>query len=581
MFKEMSRILGIQKGLTRIIVGFVLSGVFQAAAFIMLVPLLRHLFAQDWNGMWPWLGGVVAAGVLACIANISTTIFSYNLSTFDICGQSVERVGNKIFTLPLGWFDDRARGRISHALSYHVNNLSHYPSVALPAICNTLSMAGVMLLAGLVVNWQATLPFLLALPFCVWAFRHMLTDVDEEVNHHSDMERALTARSLEYAQAQPLLRAPHRKQWKPLEDAIDTDSQAILEELTATSNVAKVYQLPLILACVVSLLVLGWQLASGYHGLGVQPVDVALFLAIAVLIVRMFIPLMQVVLNVAAITISREALLGLASILDAPGLPEPDPNQRMRIPGVDVQLDDVSFGYREDTPVLRDVNLYMPARTMTALVGPSGGGKSTIQRLIARFWDVNKGAVRIGGIDVRDVSTEELMQNLSIVFQETYLFNGTILENVRVGRPDASDEDVKEAARAACLDTVIESLPEGWDAMVGEGGSRLSGGERQRVAIARALLKKSPIVLLDEITSSLDGENEAAIVETLHRLAHNTTVIVIAHRLSTIKAADQIAVVANGGVEALGTHEELLAAGGTYAQFWEDQEFSQRWKLVD
>ena len=140
------------------------------------------------------------------------------------------------------------------------------------------------------------------------------------------------------------------------------------------------------------------------------------------------------------------------------------------------------------------------------------------------------------------MSTEELMQNLSIVFQETYLFNGTILENVRVGRPDASDEDVKEAARAACLDTVIESLPEGWDAMVGEGGSRLSGGERQRVAIARALLKKSPIVLLDEITSSLDGENEAAIVETLHRLAHNTTVIVIAHRLSTIKAADQIAV---------------------------------------
>ncbi|MCY4036994.1 MAG: ATP-binding cassette domain-containing protein, partial [bacterium] len=210
----------------------------------------------------------------------------------------------------------------------------------------------------------------------------------------------------------------------------------------------------------------------------------------------------------------------------------------------------------------------------------SGSGKTTITRLIARFWDVDAGAVRVSGVDVRDFTAEALMTQLAMVFQDTYLFGGSIADNLRLARPDATDSDLARAAELARLDEVIERLPGGWETDVGEGGFSLSGGERQRVAIARALLKPAPIVLLDEATAALDPENEAAVQNAIDSLRQDRTVIVIAHRLSTVATADQIVVLANGGVAEVGSHQELLALGGRYASFWHETSRAAGWRLA-
>lgn len=231
--------------------------------------------------------------------------------------------------------------------------------------------------------------------------------------------------------------------------------------------------------------------------------------------------------------------------------------------------------------MLDGVSLSVPAGSMVALVGPSGSGKSTIARLVSRFYDADTGTVKVGGLAVTDQTTEQLMGQLSMVFQDVYLFDDTLEANIAVGRDGASPEEIREAADLAGVTEIAERLPDGWESRVGEGGRALSGGERQRVAIARALLKQSPIVLLDEATSALDVENEANIVAALERLRRQATILIIAHRLDTIAAADQIvALDDHGGVEAQGTHDELVAAGGTYARFWDHLHQAQGWQIT-
>lgn len=245
----------------------------------------------------------------------------------------------------------------------------------------------------------------------------------------------------------------------------------------------------------------------------------------------------------------------------------------------DIEFCNVSFSY-QDKEVLKDISITLPAGSLTAIVGPSGSGKSTLMKLCARFYDPQRGKVLMGGVPMEDMNPESLMSRVSMVFQDVYLFQDTIRNNIRFGRADASDEEIEEAARKACCHEFIMRLPKGYDTMVGEGGCTLSGGEKQRLSIARAILKDAPVILLDEATASLDPENEVEVQKAIDTLISGRTVIVIAHRLKTIMNADNIVVLDEGRIVETGRHGELIAAGGLYARLWDIQEKTLGWKIA-
>ena len=245
----------------------------------------------------------------------------------------------------------------------------------------------------------------------------------------------------------------------------------------------------------------------------------------------------------------------------------------------DIELSHVSFGY-DDRQILDDVSLSIPAGTSCAIVGPSGSGKTTLVRLIERFWDVNTGQVTLGRRDVRDYKVDALLQNFSTVFQGVFLFDDTIENNIKFGNPDATHEQVVDAARRACCEEFIQALPDGYETRLGEGGSMLSGGERQRLSIARAILKDAPIVVLDEATANVDPENELELQRAIAELTKSKTVIMIAHRLKTVRNANQILVLDKGRIVQRGTHEFLMAEGGIYADFVNMREKTVGWKIA-
>ncbi|WP_330389475.1 ABC transporter ATP-binding protein [Geosporobacter ferrireducens] len=252
--------------------------------------------------------------------------------------------------------------------------------------------------------------------------------------------------------------------------------------------------------------------------------------------------------------------------------------KNMEISTYDIQFKDVTFAY-EKRNVLSNVSFTIPEHTTTAIVGPSGSGKSTICSLIARFYDADKGSVSVGGVNVKALTCDSLLKNISMVFQKVYLFHDTVLNNIRFGKPDASFEEVVEAAKKACCHDFIMGLPDGYETVIGDGGSTLSGGEKQRISIARAMLKNAPVVLLDEATASVDPENEHAIQQAISALVHGKTIIIVAHRLATIQNADQILVVDRGRIVQRGYHEELIKQDGLYKRFLSIRENAEGWSL--
>lgn len=291
---------------------------------------------------------------------------------------------------------------------------------------------------------------------------------------------------------------------------------------------------------------------------------------------RMYAPISLVLENIAATFTAKLRIDRMRTIQEEKlqtGIDELKPQ------GYDITFDHVSFSYHEGEGVLNNVTFTAKQGEVTALVGPSGGGKSTAAKLSARFWDVNEGTIRLGGVDISTVDPETLLRYYSIVFQDVVLFRDTIMENIRLGRREAADEEVREAARAARCEEFILNLPDGYETVIGENGSTLSGGERQRISIARALLKNAPVILLDEATASLDVENESAVQEALSRLVKNKTVLIIAHRMRTVAGADKIVVLENGRVAECDSPEKLLAKDGLYRHMVELQKGSAAWRI--
>lgn len=332
---------------------------------------------------------------------------------------------------------------------------------------------------------------------------------------------------------------------------------------------------PVVMAAIACLRAgLPLMIFTGVHLLAGGELTILAFAAFLLIGTRIFDPLTTALINYAELTYNEQAGRRIVGLYRQPAMPgngaPPDRH--------DIVLDKVTFHYG-GSPVLSNVSLQIPEGALTALVGASGSGKSTIFRLLARFYDPQQGRVLFGGQDIKSIAPEMLLQKISMVFQDVYLFQGSIADNIRMGRQGATQPEVEQAARRACCHDFIIRLPQGYDTVVGEGGCTLSGGEKQRISIARALLKNAPVVLLDEVTAALDPENEREIQQAVNALVQGRTVIFIAHKLKTVRFADQIVVLGGGGIVEQGRHDELLARQGLYARLWELQQTMQGWKL--
>ncbi len=394
----------------------------------------------------------------------------------------------------------------------------------------------------------------------------------------ADMEAAskqVAGRAIEFGQAQPVLRAAgHGVTGTPhLRDAFDDHRRQYRLALRRMLFPELTYH-GVVLAGYVAVLMFGVQfLLTG-------TLAVADTVALLVLAVRFLEPLGTLIGLVSGIGAMDYLAAEVEDILRTPELPRsPDPVHRMDNTGIEFSRVSYSYG---DTPALSDVSFRCPPGTTTALVGPSGAGKTTVTRLVARLHDVDSGSVRVGGVDVRDYDHPALLSEIAIVFQDVYLFDTTIEENVLIARPDATRDELTAAARAARLDEVITRLPQGWRTRVGEGGAQLSGGERQRVSIARAFLKRARIVLIDEAASALDPENEGAIGDAIATLAEDPErmVIVIAHRPATLAVADHVVALDAGRVTETGAPDELRRAGGSFARLYHQYEHASSWHIT-
>lgn len=525
-----------------------------------------------------WLIALAVCAAASFILEYFLAIRSYVVA-FDFLTNMHRAIGDKIASLPLGAFRADTAGKTSRLVSRELMMLgeifAHMYSPLIAAIVTSLTMlAGITVFSPLLgVVCLASVPIVAG---GVWVARRCLLSGSALKEPPA---RELSHRIVEYATKQGALRACGRSaSYEPLRRAEELYGVAarrslIRETLGQIVNGMAAQLVVVSLICAIGLLAVGGS---------VSPVE-------AVVAIGLLLRFTQILVDIGLLASAfetRRPVLDLGhEILSAPELPtasedgESDDSAEL---SASVALEDVVFSYEADQPVLRGVSFRVEPGTMTAIVGPSGCGKTTIARLIARFYDVDSGVVSVGDRDVRRWDPAQLMAQLSLVFQDVYLFDDTLEANVRVGRPDASVAEVEEAARLSGVDEIVARLPMGWGTQVGEGGRALSGGERQRVSIARALLKASPIVLFDEATSALDPENEHRVTAAMDTLRQNATLLVIAHKLDTITAADQIVVLdENGRVVQIGTHSQLFAeTEGQYRGFWEARSRAAGWRLV-
>ena len=526
-----------------------------------------------------WLVVLALCAVTSFVVDYLLAMRSYSLA-FDFLSNMHRAIGDKVASLPLGSFRADTAGKMSRLVSRELLILgevfAHMYSPLIAAIVTSLTM-----LVGITVFSPVLgLVCVAAIPVVgggVWGARRCL---QSGAALKEPPARELSHRIVEYATKQGALRACGRaSSYEPLQRA-ESEYRVAARRTLMRETLGQIVNGMAAQTVVVTLIcAIGWLSVAGTVG----PVE-------AIVSIGLLLRFTQILVGIGALASAFEThrpVLDLShEILSAPELPTPDgrrsSGEAQASSGASVSLENVSFSYEADRPVLQGVSFRVDPGTMTAIVGPSGCGKTTIARLIARFYDVDAGSVRVGGGDVRDWDTADLMAQLSLVFQDVYLFDDTLEANVRVGNPDATRADIEEVARLSGVDEIVERLPLGWDTPVGEAGRALSGGERQRVSIARALLKAAPVVLFDEATSALDPENESRVTDAMAALRRDATLIVIAHKLDTITAADQIVVLSETGrVAQIGTHEQLYAQGnGQYRAFWDARTRAAGWTLV-
>ncbi|WP_411080219.1 ABC transporter ATP-binding protein [Streptomyces sp. cmx-18-6] len=553
------------------------QAVLQGLLLALLIPVLDAVVRPepDVGAATSWLVLGAVGAVLYAVLSVITTPVGF-AAAGTLAAQLRRRLMHHVSTLTLGWFTADHKARLARGVTADVGNAAHLAvTIGGPVITSTLLPATIVVVT-FTVDWRMAL-LLCAIALVAYLALRRAARIAEITE--TDLERAaagVAGRAIELGQAQPVLRAAGHAGGTPrMRAALDDHRETYREGMRRARQPFFVYT-GVIMAGFVAVLALTAELVLSGR------VEVAEAIVLLVLAARFLEPLGNLIELIGALRALRNQIARIEELLSTPPLPVPAEPVR-RIAEADVEFANVTFTYPGgDAPALKDVSLRCRPGTTTALVGPSGSGKTTVTRLIARFFDIDAGELRVGGVDVRELDPAALLDEIAIVFQDTYLFDDTIEDNLRLARPRATWDELREAATAARLDEVIERLPAGWQTRVGEGGAQLSGGERQRVAIARAMLKRARIVLVDEAGSALDPENEAAITRAIANLGADPdrTVIVIAHRPATLATADHVVSLDGGRVAESGTRAELLLTGGAFARLNSQYERARHWRIA-
>lgn len=554
-----------------------LACVLQNLSFMFPVGLLYYLVGDLMNGGVP--GGKIpfyVAGCVVCIGLILlTTFFQYNATYFATYKESgIRRItlAEHLRKIPLSFFGKKDLADLTSTIMADCTFLEQSFSHFIPELAGSIISTVLISIGLLFTDWRMALAALWVLPVA-FAIVGFSAKIQENLNQKAmDVKMACADGIQECIETVRDLKANNAEQayLKGLEKKIRAvEYRSILNEFGLAAFVVSA-SLVLKLGIATVALLGAVLLIQG-------SLSVLTFFMFLLVVSRLYDPLQGALQNLAAVISTRTNIARMNEILDHPIQQGSD---RLSNQGYDIVFDHVGFAYNTGETVLKDVSFTAKQGEVTALVGPSGGGKTTVSRLAARFWDINRGKITVGGMDVSQIDPETLLSLYSIVFQDVTLFDNTILENIRIGNKDATDEQVIAAAKLANVDEFAEKLPDGWHTNIGENGCELSGGERQRISIARAFLKNAPIILLDEATASLDVENETLIQTALSRLVADKTVLVIAHRMRTVAGADKIVVLSDGTVAEEGSPKDLEEKNGVYAHMVKLQTESQNWKLA-
>ena len=550
--------------------------VVQDISFMMPVGLL-YMFVMDImnEGVNGSRIALYAAGVLVCLCFIFVvTYFQYNatyLATYVESGVRRISLAEQLRKISLSFFGKKDLADLTNSIMGDCATLETAFSHYVPALAGSLISTTLIAVCLFVYDWRMALAAVWVLPVA-FTITFFSGRIQEYFNRKSVAANvALESGVQECIESLQDLKANNAEEayLKGLNKKIDyVEKRHIITELGTA------------LFVVSSTLILKFGIATvalvGSVLLVQGEIEIPLFFLFLLVASRLYAPLEGALQNLAAVISTKTNIDRMNEILDQP---IQTGNEQLTNRGYDIVFDHVGFAYQTGETVLEDVSFTAKQGEVTALVGPSGGGKTTVSRLAARFWDIGKGKITVGGMDIAQIEPETLLSLYSIVFQDVTLFNNTILENIRIGRIDATDEEVMQAARLANCEEFALKLPDGYNSMIGENGCELSGGERQRISIARAFLKNAPIILLDEATASLDVENETLIQTALSRLIKNKTVLVIAHRMRTVSGADKVVVLADGIVAEQGAPEELMRTGKIYPHMMQLQMMSGSWEI--
>lgn len=546
--------------------------VFASIPYILLYFIIQALFSEPLNlpQLWWLLSAIATSLILQAILLYQANQITY-INSFRAIGSWRLKLGNHLRKLPMGFLTNKQTGDLNSIISQDMKQIEAVPTLVYPKIVSGVTQLVLLVSFLLFVDWRLSLATVAGFPFAIILFLASRNPTKKLTQLQKKAQIKANSRIIEYIQGLAVLKAFNQagNRFGKLQQALEAYRQ---------TNLTMVYKLALPnigfgAALDFSFLIL---LIVGLKRFFEGNIPIYGFIFFAVLSLRIYAPIIDLLDLYGSIRQMDAALARVTDVMDTQPLLEPPVD--IKLDRFDVEFKNVAFSYGKKE-VLHDLSFRVPQQSITALVGPSGSGKTTITNLIARFWDVNSGAICIGGINVKNLKTERLYSYIAMVFQDVYLFQDTIANNIKFGKPNATTKEIIAAAKSAQCHEFIQNLPQGYDSVIGEAGATLSGGEKQRIAIARAILKDAPIILLDEATASLDPENEIAIQQAINSLVNNKTLIIIAHSLATITRAEQILVLDGGEIVQRGNHQQLLAQEGLYQKFWQEKTKAASWQI--